>query len=330
MMKTSHSPRYAVLFKTYFWDAFTARQWSRLGARTHGDVFVVVDETAGPVQIDGVGEDHILRLTESEAVAYGLPAASTDSSVFWYNADYPHHIFFDRHPDYDYYFTIEYDAVADLDIDQLIADLARDEVDFLCPRFTEPPRSWPWFERHLEIYDEAEITVSFSQVAAFSPRAMRVLRQRRLDMAKDFASGALGYWPNNECFMATEIRRAGMRTAWLTDYGRATHFNWWPPMYEGDLAALRGEAFVHPVLEGARYVRSVLKNEPNFFSVFSARSALRARLAKLPPDFYRPFIAKEFKRRSMAAIKRRLAKVGLAPDWSQGAESPHTLGRARR
>lgn len=328
-MTLNTAPRYAVLFKTHFWDAFVARQFARLAARTSGDVFVVVDETGGPVQIDGIGTARVVRLTEATALGCGFPAASTERSLFWYNVDYPHYIAFNQWPDYGHYLTVEYDAVIDLDIDQLVADLARDGVDYLCHPYTEATRKWPWFERHLEVYDEAEIVLSFSQVAVYSQRAMRLLRQRRLDMARDFASGALPYWPNNECFLATEIRRAGLRMAWLTDYGRATHFDWWPPMHEGDLAAQRGEAFIHPVLEGERYVRSVLKSEPNFFSVFSARSALRTRLAKLPADFYRPYIGEEFKRRSLAAIKRRLAKIGLAPHWSNGAESPKAPSRSR-
>ena len=57
-------PRYAILFKAHFWDAFVERQFRRLCARAgSGDVFVILDETNGPVA--GVSHHRILSLTES-------------------------------------------------------------------------------------------------------------------------------------------------------------------------------------------------------------------------------------------------------------------------
>jgi hypothetical protein len=44
------SPRFAVMFKTHFWDAFTERQLNRLiQVNRSGDVFVVIDHLPVPV-----------------------------------------------------------------------------------------------------------------------------------------------------------------------------------------------------------------------------------------------------------------------------------------
>jgi hypothetical protein len=327
-MTTTEVPRYAVLFKTHFWDAFTQRQLARLTSRVNsGDVFVVVDETAGPVS--GIEAPRVVRLTEASAVASGLPAASTETSVFWYSVDYPHYIFFEQQPHYDYYLTLEYDALIDTDIDRLISEVARDGVDYLGHPFTQSKHDWPWFQRHLEIYEASQITLGYSCIAVFSNRAMQLLHRRRLDMARQFENGELTYWPNNEAFLPTEVELAGLRRAQLPDYGSSKRFNWWPPTFEGDLPAIKGEVFMHPVLEGARYVRSVLRHEPHFINLLSRHSAVRSRLAKMPADFYRPFIYKEFRRRLAAAIRRRLARLGLAQHWTVGAESPKALKRKR-
>jgi hypothetical protein len=48
-------PRYAVIFRTHFWDDFARRQFARLRQMVReGDIFVLVDETNGPV----VGIEH--------------------------------------------------------------------------------------------------------------------------------------------------------------------------------------------------------------------------------------------------------------------------------
>ena len=313
-------PTYAILFKTHFWDDFTRRQLARLSERSkHGRLFVVVDETAGPVR--DIESDAVIRLNETRAIEYGLADAKTEDSLFWYNVDYCHYIAFDQHPDYDYYLTIEYDVALNLDIDELISAVARQRVDYVGHPITKPKYEWPWFKKHLKVYEEKDIVLALSCVAVFSNRAMRLLRQRRLDMTRQFQAGDLTFWPNNEAFLPTEIQLAGMRSKALSDYGNASRYDWWPPTYEGDLAAMPDEAFVHPVLAGARYVRSVLRHEPNLLTVFLRKSVLRSRLAKVPADVYRPFIAKEFRRRLKAAADRRLARVGLARDWTHGAET---------
>jgi len=52
MSDTKIGSTYAVLFRTHFWDDYVERQYQRLRAVAgRGDVFILVDETNGPVPI---------------------------------------------------------------------------------------------------------------------------------------------------------------------------------------------------------------------------------------------------------------------------------------
>ena len=87
------SSRYAVIFRTHFWDAFAARQLQRLRQRVRGgDIFVVVDETQGAVE--GIDHDRVIRVTASDMTKLGLPPRGAnaldwvgDYSPMWFNGE---------------------------------------------------------------------------------------------------------------------------------------------------------------------------------------------------------------------------------------------------
>lgn len=83
----SRVPNYALIFRTHFWDDFAQRQLQRVQSQTKGGhVYVVVDETRGP--IDGIAHDRVVRITEHLTERMGLKRAG-HGPVFWYNGDYP-------------------------------------------------------------------------------------------------------------------------------------------------------------------------------------------------------------------------------------------------
>ena len=70
--QSNSGPRVAVIFRTHFWDAFAARQFQRLTQKVGGgDVYVLVDETNGPVE--GIPHDKVVRMTETDVLALGFP-----------------------------------------------------------------------------------------------------------------------------------------------------------------------------------------------------------------------------------------------------------------
>jgi hypothetical protein len=311
--------RTAILFKTHFWDDFTRRQLARLQANTRdADIIICVDETGGTV--GPIDAPLVLRTTDRQLLAMGLPDARTHGSLLWFSIDYLHCYVFQHYPDYDYYLALEYDAVINLDVDAFVAAAAADGADFVGFPMRTPIRQWAWAALHAPIYG-ADLRAYLSCIALFSNRAMQLLMDRRLSMARDFRTGSLAFWPYTEAFIPSELQIAGYRLRSLTDYGATDHYDWWPPVHEADLASLADQGFVHPVLEGGRYIASVLRHDRQLFSYFLPSSLLRQRLARFPRQTIAPYVRREFRRRLGDAVQRRLEALGLRRKWYQGAAS---------
>jgi hypothetical protein len=310
-------PRYAVLFKTYTWNAFNARQLERICAQAPGgDVWVLVDNTSG--RVPEIPHDRVFRVTEQETVELGLMNASTDRSLFWYNPDYLHYAFFNVHGDYDYYLTIEDDACAQTDLDRLAQDLASRQIDLLGSRVKQPT-AWPWTGFHRLIYSADELQLALLCFAGYSRRAMALLFERRREMTAAFKAREIPFWPISEGFIPTEVARAGYRTAWLEEYGSTEDYDWWGPTPEADLPAKADKTFLHPVLEGERYLRSILKHDRNLLSYLDANSPLRRTLAPFPPTVANRAFRQELRARTARYLQRRMERLGLRQHWAAGA-----------
>lgn len=317
---------YAVLFKTHFWNSYVERQFRRLTERIEsGSVYICVDETSGPVE--GINYPNVIRTTASEVIEIGLPDIKIGGNLFWYSIDYLHGWFFKRFPNYDYYLTVEYDAVIATNIDSLVDKVAESRIDYVGFPMRDPVPKWSWTEVHLPVYRVDVMRAYLSCIAIFSKKAMAFLLVRRLEMAKEFKEGKLAFWPYTEAFIPTELEMAAYRVGSLSDYGRTDAYDWWPPIHEDDLNALADEAFIHPVLEGDRYIASLFRHHRQLTSYFDPRSPLRRQLSRFPRADYAPHFRREFRRRLNDAVKRRLARVGIGETWAAGATAPRPKPR---
>ena len=182
---------------------------------------------------------------------------------------------------------------------------------------------WPWVEPHLRVYKREEMRLALSCFAVFSRRAIKLLRDRRLEMTAGFLAGAVPFWPNNEAFIPTEIRLAGLNAASLGDYGETTGYDWWPPSIEPEIDICgKGDCFFHPVLDEARYLQSVIRHGPNPLAALRHNSALSERLRGFPLKAYRQLLVREFVRRVSERLDRQLIKLRLRQSWLVKAESP--------
>ena len=301
------SASYAFVFKTHAWDAFIARQFDRYVARCRsGAVAIVVDETSGPV--GPIPHDLVLRTTNQEILALGLADAFAKGGLLWWNTDYPNYLAFERLPPYDYYVFAEYDTCANLDLDELVAALARRGVDLLTQPTRQDKNTWYWTRFHEAVYPRDDIRGSLNCFSAFSRRAVAMLLRRRREAAREHAAGRMRFWPGNEVFIATEIARAGMSTAALGEFGDASRYEWHPPILEEDLPDA-ARAFLHPVLDRQRYIASVLKFEFDLSSYFSAHSPLRRTLARFPPRDYVPQMPGAFRRQVITKVRQALGSI---------------------
>ncbi len=310
---------YVVLFKTHFWDDFNQRQLERLRARVgRGDIYVVIDETFGPApKIPG---ERVIGITKDSLSALRLAPVTTHGSIIWYNNDYPNYVAAAQLPAYDFYVSIEYDVVVNAPLDALVDRLAADQVDFLGFPLRTPAAKWPWYSMHEALYGP-DMLLSLSCLAVYSKAGLDALLAARHAAAVAFADGALRYWPHVEAFLPNEIAKAGLRRASLADYGGVARYDWWPPLNEPDLPQAADQAFIHPVLHGARYVRSTIFHEPSALALIRRDSAVRRKLQDFSPSLVRPLIRAELLRRLSGRMERIGERLGLRTKWFARAQT---------
>ena len=292
---------YAVIFRTHFWDEFAQRQFDRLLSQVGaGHVYVLVDETNG--KVEGINHDRVVRITEQDMLGMGLPRAGT-GNLLWYNGDYPLYYFLQRHGSYDYYLQLEYDVVLNTDADGLVSRMADDAADFVGLTKGEPVQEWAWLSTCEGIYDLAEIRYKLICLSLFSRRALAALMARRLAMAAQLQSGVIETWPFCEGFIATEMGRNGFVSVELSQYADTGAYDSWPPYVESDLPIMADSPVIHPVLDQARYISSLLKYKVGLIGYMDVNSLLHRKLRRLPADAYISALVRSFSQKAVRTMR---------------------------
>ena len=121
------------------------------------------------------------------------------------------------------------------------------------------------------------------------------------------------YWPIAEAFIASEIFRAGLTFQSLDTFGDTSAFDWYPPTLEDDLPDLAGCAFLHPVLDPARYVAVNLRSNRRC-SAISGRAARCATACRgCPPSAYVHLLPAAMLNRARSTLRTRLGQIRLRP-----------------
>ncbi|MFT4115692.1 hypothetical protein [Bradyrhizobium sp.] len=248
-------PRYAVLFKTHYWDDFVDRRFRHLLDQVgSGDVYVFVDETRG--SIGPIPHDRVIRATERDVEKIEL-LLQPAGNVFWYNADYALYFLLTQDSTYDYYLMCEYDTVFNIDIDDFITSAAGKRADYVGSPLA---RSSDWTETCDGVYPESFAVISWlNAISLHSKRAVAFLYERRKALTLRYKATEITNWPYSEAFISTEMHNNDFSVSKLGDYGKVEKFDWWPPTHEKDLSSLQGQQFVHPVLDEQKYIASCFK-----------------------------------------------------------------------
>lgn len=305
-------PRFAVVIRTYQWNAFIARQVARYRAvSAGGDLFISADMTHGP--IGPIEHDRVFYTTNDNLLALGLANRFEKGSLIWWNADYPAYAFHQTHPEYDYYVFVEYDSLVRAPLAPMMREMARRHLDFIAAPIPLPLSTWFWWPYARQTYGAHELRATLNCISFYSNRTLALLFERRLAMASD---PRVKKWPISEAFVATEIERAGYATAPLSMLGDDRAYDWFPPLLEDDIDTLDAGTFVHPVLDEPHYLKSILTNGGHWRDYFVASSPLRKRLSRLPKESYAPLLVRASWRRFQAyqgeRLKRRFLKMRLA------------------
>jgi len=277
---------FAVLFKIYFLDLFVIRQLERLkSVAGAGDVYVVADETRG--KIDPIPHDKVVRMTETDMIRRGFARADPRLAMFWHSADYSLYPMIEDLPPYDYYVTVEYDAVINTDLGALVDAIAAQKIEFAGLRTTEPVTGWDWTKTVDTLYEPAVLRPYLNAIAFYSHRGVTLLRDRRLELSRRFNAGEITQFPMSEAFIGTEMELAGYRVGNLADFGNYVRYTWWPPTVEAELDELKHCTFIHPVLEGERCAEQLLRGD-RLQNLFTPGWVVQQRLSRLNPRDYIP------------------------------------------
>jgi hypothetical protein len=270
--------RYAVLLKVHYWDDFVQRGFQHLLRKVgSGDVYVFVDETHGPV--GPIPHDRVIRARERDLEKLEV-LLDPPGKVFWFNADYPLYYLYLQNNSYDYYLMCEYDTVFNLEVDNFVTAAAADKVDYVGFPLTDKFGRWPWSKTCDGVYpDSVKLYNWLNAISLHSKRSVEFLLRRRQNLTRSYKAGDIRNWPYSEAFIPTEMHNNGFLVRQLGDFGKVDNYNWWPPSHEKDLPSLRGQDFLHPVLDEKKYVASCLRFG-SLHSYFLPNGQLRRLLAR--------------------------------------------------
>ncbi len=289
--------RYAVLLKVHYWNDFAERRLRHLlGKVGAGDVHIFVDETNGSV--GNIAHDHVIRATENDMAELDVPLYPT-GTLFWYNVDYPLYYFYLRNRSYDYYLVCEHDAVLNIDVDEFVRIADRDGVDYV--GFPSGETGWSLHTAEGAYPDSFMLYQWLNCISLHSRRAVEFLLERRQVLARQYATGQIPYWPNNEVFLPTEMHNNRFVVRKLGDFGRVDKYEWWPPSLESDLPLMKDQAFLHPVLDEPRYLASCMRYS-NLWTYFVPNSQLRRLLERWSPFSLMPALLKGLTRQVVRQI----------------------------
>jgi hypothetical protein len=266
--------RVALLVRTHLKNAKAAALGRQLEDITGADLFMCVDETAGPVKI---GQYRHLSHSVEKLMQLGLWTASLPRALYFFG-DFPFYAAIGDAPNYDFYLMIEYDVALGVNgaawFQQLvdrIKDLSQPLPDFFSPGMGVRYEKWYWHAHAMRLLGGSEIwattfpIVGLSKAAIanlFSHRLSESENARRGDRASLIAEESNGL-PYCEYFVPTRLHRDGRFL--LTD-PQSLGLRWDSSVY-GDYSVHRpllhgslqqGESVIqHPVLEWDEYRRKL-------------------------------------------------------------------------
>ncbi len=182
-------------------DAATLAAYDRYAA-AHKDVVLCCDERQGPVDMGGrekIGFDaDTLR-------ALGL---LLHPRCGWRCGDYPYYVTSAARPDYDFYLLVEPDVLINTaDLAATLVALGASEADFIAARLDVRDERWEWSRTMRHRYDD--IYGCIFPLTRLSARAIAHLHAARRAALVPESAEVFEDWPNDEVFVATELKNNG-------------------------------------------------------------------------------------------------------------------------
>ena len=297
-------PKTVVLFQTHFFDRWAAAAFRRLraGAPPHHDFVVLMHLPPGapvPARARGVPH-HVVRTPELRGMPYPAKVAGGERWNLWHDGhtDLILLHFCRAHPEYERYWSIEYDVAFSGPWRRFFAAYEEDESDLLAPmvcRRRDFPEwlFWPSLVAPGTLPDDRQATSSFMPIFRASGRLVRAV------------DGAYrgGWGGHAECTWATIAVSRGLGVA---DLGGDTEFT--PERYRG--------RFYSGTVRDLYRAPGTMVFKPTFHRVGSRPDML---WHPLKPFWFRQELRQALLngRASVAALLRTWAPWLLLPRWRE-------------
>jgi hypothetical protein len=246
--------RTALLIRTHYADDQLRGFIDQLRAEAAFDVFVLADETRGPIALGDVQKIVLTPQLPAELGLYGRTP-----NLLWRCGDYALYAARRALPDYDAYWMIEPDVrLCSASPTGILARFPPpDQADFLAAHLRPAEPDWNWARTMSP--DDGPVWRCLYALTRVSARALDALfeERERLSQLFDDSGRDPAFWPNDEVFTASTLVRKGFACRDLNDFGQIYEpvgFSFWWPISERELAASGREGWIyHPVLSGQRY-----------------------------------------------------------------------------
>ena len=135
--------------------------------------------------------------------------------VMWYNSDYSAYIIKKYFPDYDYYWSIEFDVFCNGQYSSFFKKYNKNNSDLIMSDYRslkDSDENWYWDNKNNWIYKDVDKYGGFFPVVRFSSKAIDFLYKKRLEHAIAFdkvKSNPENRWIFCESFVPTELSNGG-------------------------------------------------------------------------------------------------------------------------
>lgn len=136
------------------------------------------------------------------------------SNVLWYCSDYPFYVVKHFFPDYDFYWSLEYDVFCNGNSYRIFLDKYKTHSDLIISHYrnliNDP--DWCWQVNTAWLYSQATTYGSFFPVVRLSKNAIDFLYNKRIEQGayyKTFENKENVFWPFCEIFVPTELANNG-------------------------------------------------------------------------------------------------------------------------
>ena len=138
------------------------------------------------------------------------------SKVMWYCSDYPFYIIKNYLPEYDFYWSIEYDVFCNGNSYRIFLDKYESDSDLIVSDYRNLNNEFDWHWQYNSdwIYADTPKFGCFFPVVRLSAKAIDFLYNKRIEQGefyKRFETKVGAYWPFCELFVPTELSNNGFK-----------------------------------------------------------------------------------------------------------------------